>query len=170
MKCSAIYGRLTWESVRETKFFEFESFSFHFCFIEKFQRSLNFEFSLRFFSAEFSVEFSFIWILFQLNFLGRTSVVDFHLFLFLGKLHSRSEWRNQSAGLSFCAFSCGPQIRTEGSISSSWQKGGSHFLVIHCLGLLLPSPLRSNQVPHVVSLIFFLEINFYNLFIFFSFT
>ena len=31
----------------------------------------------------------------------------------------------------------------------------------HCLGLLLPSPLRPNQVLHVVSLIFFLKINFY---------
>ena len=31
----------------------------------------------------------------------------------------------------------------------------------HCLGLLLPSPLWPNQLLHVVSLIFFLEINFY---------
>ena len=31
----------------------------------------------------------------------------------------------------------------------------------HCMGLLLLSPLWPNQVPHVVSLIFFLEINFY---------
>ena len=43
-----------------------------------FQSSLNSESSLGFFSAEFSVEFSFSWIFFQLNFLGRTSVVDFH--------------------------------------------------------------------------------------------
>ena len=30
----------------------------------------------------------------------------------------------------------------------------------YCLGLLLPFPLRPNQVLHVVGLIFFLEINF----------
>ena len=34
-------------------------FLYFFCFIEKFQTSLNFEFSLRFFSEEFSLEFSF---------------------------------------------------------------------------------------------------------------
>ena len=45
-------------------------FLFFSCFIEKFQSSLNFESSLRFFSAEFSVEFSFSWIFFQLNFLS----------------------------------------------------------------------------------------------------
>ena len=61
-------------------------------------------------------------------------------------------------------FSLGPRIRTEGQTSSSWQKGGSHFLVLHCLWLFLPSSLRPNQVPHVVILIFFfLEINFYML-------
>ena len=97
------------------------------------------------------------WIFFQLNFLGRTSVVDFHLFLllFLGEVHSWSEWRNPSAGLSFRAFGSGPQIRSDALNSSS--KRGSHFLVPHCLELFLPSPLRPNQVPHVVSLIFFLK-------------
>ena len=49
----------TYQSVRETKFFEFEYFSFLFCFVEMFQGSLNSESSLKFFSAEFSVEFSF---------------------------------------------------------------------------------------------------------------
>ena len=73
-------------------------FFFFFLVLSKFQSSLNFESSLRFFSAEFSVEFSFSWNFFQSKFLGRTSVVDLHLLLFLGKLHSRSEWRNQSAG------------------------------------------------------------------------
>ena len=34
-------------------------------------------------------------------------------------------------------------------------------MVPYCLGLLLLFPLRPNQVPHVVSLIFFLEIIFY---------
>ena len=38
-------------------------FFFFFGFIEKFQSSLNFESSLRFFSAEFSIKFSFRWIL-----------------------------------------------------------------------------------------------------------
>ena len=42
--------------------FPFFFFFFFFFFIEKFQSSLNFEFSLRLFSAEFSVEFSFNWI------------------------------------------------------------------------------------------------------------
>ena len=61
--------------------------------------------------------------------------------------------------LKFSCFSSGPRIRTDGLNSSS--KRGSHFLVPHCLGLLLPSPLRSNQVLHLVSLIFFfLEIIF----------
>ena len=40
-------------------FLFFFSFFFFFCFIQKFQSSLKFEFSLRFFSAEFSVKFSF---------------------------------------------------------------------------------------------------------------
>ena len=63
------------------------------------------------------------WIFFQLNFLGRTSIVDFHLFLilFLGELHSWSKWRNPSAGLSFPAFSSGPRILTEDEIVV-WQK------------------------------------------------
>ena len=41
------------------KFFEFVYFSFPFCFVEIFQYSVNFESSLKFFSAEFLVEFSF---------------------------------------------------------------------------------------------------------------
>ena len=103
------------------------------------------------------------WIFFHLNFLGRTSIVDFHLFLllFLKELHSRSEWRNQSAGIFFLLLQFGPRLRTESSICSSWLKGVSHFLVLPCLGLLLPFPLRPNQVPHVVSLIFFLRYEFY---------
>ena len=68
-----------WESVQETKFFEFEYFSFLFCFIEKFQSSLNFECSLRFFSAEFfSIEFSFSWI-----FLDELQLSTFIYFYFL---------------------------------------------------------------------------------------
>ena len=70
------------ESVRETKFFEFENFSFlffffvcfvemfqsflnlsiflfFFCFVEMFQSSFNCKSSIKFSSAEFSVEFSF---------------------------------------------------------------------------------------------------------------
>ena len=100
------------------------------------------------------------WIFFQLNFLCRISLVDFHLFLllFLWELHSWNEWRNPSAGLSFRASNSGPRIRTDGLNGNS--KRGSHFLVPYCLGLLLPFPLRPNQVPHVVCLIFFLE-NFF---------
>ena len=53
-------------TLSERVFFEFEHFSFLFCFlfcfIEKFQSSLNFESSLRFFSVEFSAEFYFSWI------------------------------------------------------------------------------------------------------------
>ena len=44
--------------LRETKFLEFEYFFFLFSFVEIFQCSFNFESSLKFFSAEFSVEFS----------------------------------------------------------------------------------------------------------------
>ena len=55
----------------------------------------------------------------------------------------------------FVPLQFGPRICTEGSISSFWQKGGSHLLVSHCLGLLLSSPIRPNQVQHVGSLIFF---------------
>ena len=67
---------LIWENVRETKFFEF---FFCFCFVEMFQFSFNFEFSLKLFSEEFLLEFSFN---------GRISVVVCPLFwlLFLGKL------------------------------------------------------------------------------------
>ena len=155
-------NKVLWIWVCFFSFLFFSFFFFFFFFIKKFQSSLNFESSLRFFSAEFLVEFSFSWIHFQLNFLGRTSVVDFHLclLLFLGELHSWSEWRNQSAGLSFYAFSAVPRIRTEGQTSSSWLKGGGHFLVPHCLGLLLPFPLWSNQAP-----LFFLRNNFFYLFI-----
>ena len=47
------------------------------------------------------------WIFFQLNFLRRTSVVDFQLYIFLGRLYSRSERQNQSANFS-CLYSSVP--------------------------------------------------------------
>ena len=69
-----------------------------------------------------------------------------------------SEWvsgKQSSLNLSiFPAFQFGPRIRTEGPNSSSQQIVGGSFLVPYCLGLLLPFPLRPNQVPHVVGLIF----------------
>ena len=91
-----ICGKLIWESVRETKFFEFEPFSFLFSFYRKVSKFIKFW-------VFFKVLFCRIlgWSFFLPNFLGRTSVVDLHLFLFLAKLHSRSEWRNQSASLFF---------------------------------------------------------------------
>ena len=117
-------------------------FLFFYCFIEKFQSSLNFEFSLRFFSTEFLVEFSFCWIFFQLNFLGRTSVVDFHLFLllFLAEIHSWSEWQKPSPGLSFRAFSSGPRTRTESStavrqkeeVTFRCRTVWDYFSLLHC--------------------------------------
>ena len=55
-----------------------------------------------------------------------------------------------------------PRIRTEGANSSSQQIVGGSFLVLYCLGLLLPFPLWPNQVLHMIGLIFFLEIIFYN--------
>ena len=85
----------------------FFSFLFLFCFVEMYLSSLNCESSLKFFSAEFSVEFISVVLL------GRISVVDFHLILllFLGKLHSRNEWRNPSAGSSFsCLYSSVPEF------------------------------------------------------------
>ena len=63
--CVCVYSNvnITKESVRETKFFVFEYFCFLFffvfVFIEKFLSSLNFESSFKFFSVEFTVEFSF---------------------------------------------------------------------------------------------------------------
>ena len=53
------FRELDWGSVRETKFIRFEYFSFLFNFVEIFQFSFNFESSVKFFSAEFSVEYSF---------------------------------------------------------------------------------------------------------------
>ena len=66
------------------------SFFFLFLFYRKVLKFIKFRV---FFKVLFRRIFG--WIFFQLNFLGRTSIVAFHLFLFLGKLHSRSEWRNQ---------------------------------------------------------------------------
>ena len=138
------------ESVQKTKFFDFKVFFFSFLFYRKVSEFIKFGVFLK-------VLFRRIlgWIFFQLNFLGRTSGVNFHLFwlLFLGVLHSWNEWQTPSAGLSLRAFSSGPWIRTDGLNSSS--KRGSHIIVPHCLRLLLPSPLRPNQELHVVSLIFF---------------
>ena len=148
---STISRKLIWESVRETISLNLSIFLFFcfFCFIKKVSKFIRFRVFFQVFCCRILR-----WIFFQLNFLDRISVVDFHLFLFLQELHSRSKWRNLSGGLSFHAFSSGPWIYTEGSISSSRQKEGSPFLVPHYLGLLLPSPLRPTQVPFVVSLIF----------------
>ena len=141
-------------------------FLFFFCFVEMFQFSFDCESSLKFFSAEFSVEFSFSCLT------CRISVVDFRsiLLLFLGKLFTFTVWNinrlfKKRVTKPFCwlKFSClqfGPRIRTEDLNSNSDIKRGS-FLVPYCLGFLLSFPLWPNQVPHVVSLIFFLEINLY---------
>ena len=104
-----ICGKHIWESVRETKFFEFEYFFFLF-----YRNVLKFIKFRVFFKVLFHRILG--WIFFPLNFLGRTSLVDFHLYLFLGKLHSRCQWQNQSAGLSFRAFSSGPRIHTDSQI------------------------------------------------------
>ena len=85
------------------------------------------------------------WIFFQFNFLSVefssqnfSSRLSFYL---LGSfIHETSDEINLQAYFSYLNSS-GPQIRTEDSISSSWQKGGSHILVPHCLGLHLLSPL-----------------------------
>ena len=124
---------------------------------------IKFETSLRFFSAEFSVKFSFSWI-------------------FLIEVHSRLSFNFTfiSCRAPFMKLVTKPtcwlkssclQFRSPNSYwgsNSSLTRGGRHFLVLHCLGLLLPSPLRPNQVLHVVSLIFFLEMNFYRSVFFFS--
>ena len=54
----------------------------------------------------------------------------------------------------FSVFQFGPRICTEGPDSSSQQIVGGSFLVPYRLGLLLPFPLKPNQVPHTVGLIF----------------
>ena len=157
-------GNLSERVSGETKFFEFEYFSFLLFsffisfFVFKFQRPLNFDFSKVLFRRILG------WIFFQLNFLS----VEFY-------------WQNFSSWLSFTFISCEATFKkrvkkpffwlifpafTVLSSNSYWEfnsssKRGSHFLVPHCEGLLLPSPLRPNQVPHVVSLIFSLEIIFY---------
>ena len=91
-------GNLSERVSGETKFFEFEYFSFLFLFYQEVSEIIKFR-------VFFKVLFSRIlgWIFFQLHFFGWTSVVDFHLFslLFLGELHSGSQWQNPSAGLSF---------------------------------------------------------------------
>ena len=49
-----------------------------------------------------------------------------------------------------------------GPNSSFWQIVGSSVLVLHCLVLLLPFPLRPNQVPNThCQFVSLLEINFY---------
>ena len=111
--------------------------SFFFGLVDMFQSSLNCKSSLKFSSAEFSIEFSFScltwynfssWLLFNFTFISwkasgcleyvpaiqeannethlppvRSPNSYFHLILvlFLGKLHSRSKWWNQSAGYFF---------------------------------------------------------------------
>ena len=59
-----------------------------------------------------------------------------------------------------------PSVRSPNSFwgfnSSSRQKGGGSFLVLYCLGLLLPFPLWLYQVRTWSVWFFFLEINFYN--------
>ena len=92
------------------------------------------------------------------------SVVDFRLILllFLGKPHSRSEWRNPSANLCFSYHQFGPRIRTEGSVLVLDKKWKSLFLVTHCLRLLLPFPLWPNQVRTWL-VWFFLRNKFLNL-------
>ena len=107
-------------------------------------------------SAEFSVEFSFSWSFLE-NFSSRLSLIFTFISWgapFIKRVTKPICWLKFS-----CLYSSGLRIRTDGLNSSS--KRGSHFLVPHCLGLLSPSPLRPNQVPHVVSLIFFININFY---------
>ena len=104
---STICRKLIWESVRETMFFEFESFSF-LLFYQKVSKFIKFRV---FFKVLFLRNLG--WIFFQLDFLGRTSVIDFHLFLllFLRELHSWSEWRNLSGGLRFsCRYSSVPEF------------------------------------------------------------
>ena len=53
------FAELSWESVRETNVLWIWVFFISFCFVEMFQSSFNCESSLKFFLAEFSVEFSF---------------------------------------------------------------------------------------------------------------
>ena len=130
---------------------------FFFCFVEMFQRSLNYESSLMFFSAEFSVEFSFSCLTWK-NFSSRLS---FNFTFIFGKLRSRSVWRNLSGGLSFRAFSSVPEFVPRVWIVVFDKKEGGIVLVSYFLGFLLPFPLWPNQELHVVDLIFFLEMNFH---------
>ena len=93
------------------------------------------------------------------------------LVLFLGKLLAFIVWNiyrlfKKWVTKSFCwlifrTFTVSLRIRTEGPNSCSRQIVGGSFLVLYCLGLLLPFQLWPNQVLHVVCLIFFLEVDFY---------
>ena len=68
--------------------FLFFFFFFFFCFIEKFQSSLKFESFLRFFSAEFLVEFSFSWIF--LVELQKSIFIYFYFYFMGSSIHEAS--------------------------------------------------------------------------------
>ena len=149
---------LIWESVRETKFFEFEYFSFLFSFVEMFQCSFNFESSVNFFHQNSRLNFL------SVAQLGRILVVVFRLILllFLGKLLASLKYLSAIKGrvtkpfgrLFFLPLQFGPRIRAEVPDSSSWQIVEGSFWVPYCLRLLLLFPLWSNVVPHEAGLIF----------------
>ena len=101
-------GNLAERVSRKQSSLNLSIFLFLFCFIEKFESSLNFESSLRFFSAEFSVEFSFSRI-----FLLEFQLSAFIYFCFLGK-----EVSDETKLLAnfFLPLQHGSRIRTESSI------------------------------------------------------
>ena len=90
------------------------------------------------------------WIFFQLNFLGRTLVVDFYLFwlLFLGELHSWSEWRNPSVG--FHAISSVPAFVQRVRLVVLVKKEEVTFLCRTVWDYLSFLHSSQNQVLHVL--------------------
>ena len=143
-----ILVQFAWNYLRECpkiKFFEFEYFCFRFTFVEMFQFSLNFASSLMFFSAEFSIEFSFSCLTWY-NFSNRISFnftfISWDASCLLKYISAVQEASDKTLLLAiFRAFRIGPRIRTEGPDSSSQQRVGGSFLVLYCLGLLLLFPL-----------------------------
>ena len=136
-----------------------------------FQFSFNFESSVKLsFQQNFlSVGFTWYkfssWLSFNFTFISWETSCLFEILIRC----SRSNCRNLFTGYSFLPLQSGPQILnspSEGTNSSSQQIVVGRFLVLYCLGLLLPFLLWPNQVPHMVSLIFFLEINSYNIYMY----
>ena len=113
-----------------------------FLFVEMFQSSLNCESSLKLFSAEFSVEFSFSSLTWK-NFICR---ISFHFTFISQEAPFKNHLSKHFCWFKFFVPSVWSPNSYRGFNSSSGQKNGRSYLVPCCLRLLLPFPLWSNQV------------------------